>query len=141
MIFACLILRKRSHCLFSFFTRYLKILLPQISVCYIYIYIYIYIYVCMYVYIYIYNYRQYCFGLLGLISIFIRKVFKVLVQSVAAILSENPPKRLQMIPLEERAKFRTWNTYSVVFRQSGSSCLNSHRYFTATFGHTALIST
>ena len=39
----------------------------------VYIYIYIHIYICVYIYIYIYiyitNYRQYCFGLLGLISI------------------------------------------------------------------------
>ena len=38
----------------------------------IYIYIYVYMYICIYVYIYIYVYitncRQYCFGLLGLIS-------------------------------------------------------------------------
>ena len=35
---------------------------------FIYIYIYIFIFMYIYIYIYIYNCRQYCFGLLGLIS-------------------------------------------------------------------------
>ena len=37
---------------------------------YMYICIYVYMYICIYIYIYIYMYncRQYCFGLLGLIS-------------------------------------------------------------------------
>ena len=40
----------------------------DIYICMYMIYIYIYVYICIYIYIYITNCRQYCFGLLGLIS-------------------------------------------------------------------------